>query len=102
MLIGWTLVYQTGPAAPEKDSLPVNYIMWKSLLELQPAALRMLEEVEIPADADVPLTKQAPKIDALIPKASSRNMSHLATVLEDTNLCSLNNFYQQVSFPLLC
>ena len=41
------------------------------------------------ADEDTPLTEWAPKIDVSMPEASSKDLSHIATVLEDTALCGL-------------
>ena len=52
-----------------------------------------MSDVEIPADAaaedEAPLTKCALNIDVSMPEASSKDLSHLATVLEDTALCGL-------------
>jgi len=52
-----------------------------------------MSDVEIPADAaaedEAPLTECALKINVSMPEASSKDLSHLATVLEDTALCGL-------------
>ena len=52
-----------------------------------------ISDVEIPADAaaedEAPLTECALKIDVSMPEASNKDLSHLATVLEDTAFCGL-------------
>ena len=73
---------------------------------LQPAAALRISDVEIPADAaaddEAPLTECALKIDISTPEASSKDFSHLVTVLEDTALCGLiTATYKQLSFPSL-
>ena len=52
-----------------------------------------ISKVEIRADAaaddEAPLTECALKIDVSMPEASSKDLSHLATVLEGSALCGL-------------
>ena len=63
-----------------------------------------MSEVEIPAAAaaeeEAPLTEWALNIEVSMPEASSKDFSHLATVLEDTALCGLIIATSRlVSFP---
>lgn len=59
-------------------------------MELQPAALRIFDiEMDPAADNKGPLTECALKIDVSTLEASSKDLSHLATVLEYTALCGL-------------